>query len=51
MDLTEETLVTVEAEKEAELVRMWALGAGKKAEIFENQRDTFYDRWVLLIRD
>jgi hypothetical protein len=50
MDLTEETLVTVEAEKEAELVRMWALGAGKKAEIFENQRDTFYDRWVLLIR-
>lgn len=51
MDQTEETMVTVEAENEAELVRMWALGAGKKAEIFENQRDAFYDRWVLLIRD
>ncbi len=51
MDLSEETMVTVETEKEAQLVRMWALGAGKKADISENQRDTFYDRWVLLIRD
>jgi hypothetical protein len=51
MDLTEETMVTVETEKEAELVRMWALGAGKRPEVFENDRDAFYDRWVLLIKD
>lgn len=51
MDLSEETLVTVENDKEAELVKLWALGAGKKAEVFENERDQFYDRWVLLIKE
>jgi hypothetical protein len=51
MDLSEETMVTVENEKESELVKLWALGAGKSVEIFENKRDQFYDRWVLLIKD
>jgi len=49
--MTEETLVTVETEKEAEAVKMWALGDGKKVELFENDRDPFYDRWVCLIKD
>ena len=49
--MTEETLVTVENEKEAEAVRMWALGDGKKVEMFENDRDAFYDRWVCVVRD
>lgn len=48
--MTEETLVTVETEKEAEAVKMWALGDGKKVEMFENDRDPFYDRWVLLVK-
>ena len=51
MDLSEETMVTVESDKEAELVKLWALGAGKRVEVFENERDQFYDRWVLLIRE
>ena len=49
--MTEETLVTVETEEEAEAVKMWALGDGKKVELFENDRDPFYDRWVCLIKD
>lgn len=51
MDLTAETMVTVESEKEAELVRMWALGGQRKVRIFENRNDSFYDRWVCLITE
>ena len=51
MDLTEETLITVETEKEARLVEGWAIEAGKTPEVFENERDSFYDRWVLRSRD
>lgn len=49
--MTDETLVTVESENEAETVRMWALGDGKKVEMFENERDAFYDRWVCIVKD
>jgi hypothetical protein len=45
--LTEDTLATVGTEKEAELVRLWCLGKGRKVEVFENERDPFYDRWVI----
>jgi len=49
-DMTEECLVTVETAPEAELVRRWAADADKRAEVFENERDTFYDRWACLVR-
>jgi hypothetical protein len=51
MDLTEETMVTVESEKEAELIKMWALGEQKKVRILENKNDSFYDRWVCIINE
>lgn len=50
-DMTEESLVTVETAQEAELVRRWAGDAEKRAEVFENERDPFYDRWVCLVRE
>jgi len=46
--LTQESLITVETRQEAEMVKLWALGDGKKVELFENERDPFYDRWVIL---
>ncbi|MDW5562546.1 MAG: hypothetical protein SA339_04900 [Methanomassiliicoccus sp.] len=49
MDLSAETMVTVESQKEADLVKMWALGEQKKVRVFENENDRFYDRWVCLI--
>jgi hypothetical protein len=51
MDLTAETMVTVESEKEAGLVRMWALGEQRKVRILENKNDKFYDRWVCIISE
>jgi hypothetical protein len=51
MDLTAETMVTVESEKEAGLVRMWALGEQRKVRILENKNDRFYDRWVCIISE
>lgn len=51
IELTEETLVTVETEMEAELVRLWALGSGKKVRMFENRRDPFFDRWALHVTE
>jgi hypothetical protein len=51
MDLTAETMVTVESEKEAELVRMWALGKQRKVRVFENKNDRFYDRWVCIVTE
>ncbi|MBI0584209.1 MAG: hypothetical protein ISF22_08290 [Methanomassiliicoccus sp.] len=51
MDLTRETLITMENEREADLVKMWALGEGRKVRTFENHNDSFYDRWVCLITE
>ncbi len=51
MDLCRETMVTVESQKEADLVRLWALGAGRKARVLENLNDAFYDRWLCLIEE
>jgi len=50
-DLTEETLVTVETKKEAELVKLWALGRNKDAEVRENARDAFFDRWAVVVSE
>jgi len=51
MDLCREAMVTVESQKEADLVRLWALGAGRKARVLENLNDAFYDRWLCLIEE
>lgn len=51
MDLTAETMVTAESEKEADLVKMWALGEQRKVRVFENTNDRFYDRWVCVITE
>jgi len=51
MDLCRETMVTVESQKEADLVRLWALGAGRRARVLENLNDAFYDRWICLIEE
>jgi hypothetical protein len=49
LKLTFETLVTVETEKEAKRVKGWCIAKGRSVELFENNRDAFYDRWVCSI--
>lgn len=51
MDLCKETMVTLESQKEADLVRLWALGEGRRARVLENTNDSFYDRWICLIEE
>ena len=46
LKLTKEVLVTVETENEANRVKGWGAARGRKVELFENDRDPFYDRWV-----
>ncbi|OPY31709.1 MAG: hypothetical protein A4E32_01311 [Methanomassiliicoccales archaeon PtaU1.Bin124] len=48
LDLSKRSLITLETEKEAKLVEPWC--AGRKVEVFENDRDRFYDRWVVLVK-
>lgn len=47
--LSRETLITVETKEEAEMVKSWCK-PGRKVELFENERDPFYDRWVVIAR-
>ncbi|HJJ99563.1 MAG TPA: hypothetical protein O0X23_05125 [Methanocorpusculum sp.] len=44
--ITAETLITVATEEEAHWVREWARGVDRDLEIWENERDPIYDRWV-----
>ncbi|MDR0980370.1 MAG: hypothetical protein LBL85_01040 [Methanocalculaceae archaeon] len=44
--ITAETLITVATEEEAHWVREWAKGVDRDLEIWENDRDPIYDRWV-----
>lgn len=46
--LTGKTLITVATEKESVLIRKWCENAGRTPEIFENENDPIYDRWVCL---
>ena len=51
-ELTEQCrniIVTVESEKEAQIVKEWAESSGRETTLMENERDGFYDRWVCLI--
>ncbi|HIJ07186.1 MAG: hypothetical protein XE11_1552 [Methanomicrobiales archaeon 53_19] len=45
-DLCEEALITVGTNRESELIREWGASADRKIEVFENERDPVYDRWV-----
>lgn len=44
--ITAETLITVATEEEAHWVREWAKGVDRVLDIWENDRDPIYDRWV-----
>ncbi|MDO5845871.1 MAG: hypothetical protein Q4Q04_03000 [Methanocorpusculum sp.] len=44
--ITQKTMITVATGEEAGWVREWAEGVGRELEIFENERDPIYDRWV-----
>jgi hypothetical protein len=46
--LTGKTLITVATGKESMLIRKWCENAGRTPEIFENENDPIYDRWVCL---
>ena len=51
-ELTEQCqniIVTVESEKEAQIVKEWAESSGRETTLMENERDGFYDHWVCLI--
>jgi len=45
-DLCEEALITVGTERESGLIREWGASVDRKIEVFENERDPIYDRWV-----
>jgi len=44
--LADEALITVGTEQEARRVEGWCLAFGHRAEVTQNRRDEFYDRWV-----
>jgi len=46
LSLVEEAIITVGTEPEARRVEGWCLAAGHRANVSENPRHTFYDRWV-----
>ena len=44
--LTDETLITVGKQSEADLIRTWGEAMNRKVEVRENAKDPIYDRWV-----
>jgi hypothetical protein len=44
--LTDETLITVGKQSEADLIRTWGEAMDRKVEVRENPKDPTYDRWV-----
>ncbi|MGA2934327.1 MAG: hypothetical protein ABSD81_04150 [Methanomicrobiales archaeon] len=46
LGLVDEALITVGTEQEARRVEGWCNASGHHAEVTENRRDEFYDRWV-----
>ncbi|HXW99151.1 MAG TPA: hypothetical protein VEI51_05465, partial [Methanomicrobiales archaeon] len=44
--LVDEALITVGTEKEAHQVAGWCQVSGHRADVTENPRDLFYDRWI-----
>ncbi|MCQ1538521.1 hypothetical protein FTO68_05915 [Methanocalculus taiwanensis] len=45
-DLCDEALITVGTERESDLIKEWGASVDRKIEVFENERDPIYDRWV-----
>ncbi|RQD83972.1 MAG: hypothetical protein D5R96_01830 [Methanocalculus sp. MSAO_Arc2] len=45
-DLCDEALITVGTERESELIREWGASMDRTIEVFENDRDLIYDRFV-----
>jgi len=48
--LTDETLITVGKQSEADLIRMWGEAMERTVEVRENPQDPTYDRWVCTVR-
>jgi hypothetical protein len=46
LGLVHEALISVGTEQEARRVEGWCHASGHRAEVTENRRDEFYDRWV-----
>ncbi|HUK92700.1 MAG TPA: hypothetical protein VLU98_01540, partial [Methanomicrobiales archaeon] len=46
LGLVGDALITVGTEREARKVERWCRSSGSRAEVTENRRDEFYDRWV-----
>jgi hypothetical protein len=46
LGLVQDALITVGTEREARRVEGWCKASGHRAEVTENRRDEFYDRWV-----
>jgi hypothetical protein len=44
--VTQETLITVGTEPEANLIKAWGEGLGRRIEVQENPADPIYDLWV-----
>ena len=49
LQITDNTLITTETEKEIKAIRGWAEGLGMKTSVFENNADPIYDRWVCMM--
>ncbi len=50
LQITDNTLITTETENEIKMVKLWVESSWKDAEVFENERDAFYDRWICIVR-
>ncbi len=48
--LTRETLITVGTEAEARQVEQWADERQQETQVFENDTDPIYDRWVIMAK-
>ncbi|MCX6692815.1 MAG: hypothetical protein NTW33_12415 [Methanoregula sp.] len=46
--LTDETLITVGKQAEADLIRSWGEAMERTVEVRENPQDPTYDRWVCI---
>jgi hypothetical protein len=46
LGLVTDALITVGTEREARRVEGWCKASGHRADVTENRRDEFYDRWV-----
>jgi len=50
LSLSKRAILTTGTEKEGSMLRQWAVEKGWEAELIENDRDAFYDRWVCIAR-